>query len=125
MPSITPADAPIKVADNLMDTISGLIPQNGVTSDAVEQLMIYKIQAEKMTCKVPTQKVLRKQAQAQRVEDKQQLVVGQKASPQHSLMSLPDIEVSKYPNFALGTLQGTPIMSQDDKEDISPPAANT
>ncbi len=68
--------------------------------------------------------MLRKQAQAQRVE-KQQLAAGQKASPQHSPASLPDIEVNKYPNFDLGTLQGTPIISQDDKEDISPPAANT
>ncbi len=52
MPSITPANALIKAADNLVDTISGLMPQNSVTADAVEQLMeIYKIQAEKVTCK--------------------------------------------------------------------------
>ncbi len=68
--------------------------------------------------------MLCKQAQAQRVEE-QQLAAGQKASPQHSPTSLPDIEVNKYPDLDLGTLQGTPIISQDDKEDISPPAANT
>jgi hypothetical protein len=125
IPSITPADALIKAADNLVDTISGLMPQNGVTADAVEKLMeIYKIQAEKATCEARTQRVLRKQAQAQRVEEKQ-LVAGQKASPQHSSMSLPDIEVNDYPNLNLGTLQGTPIISQDNKEDISPLAANT
>jgi hypothetical protein len=125
MSSITPADALIKAADNLVDTISGLMPQKGITADAVEQLMeIYKIKAEKVTCKAQTQWVLHKQAQAQRMEE-QQLAAGQKASPQHSPKSLPDIEVNKYPNLDLGMLQGTPTISQDDKEDISPPAANT
>jgi hypothetical protein len=54
----------------------------------------------------------------------QQLAAGQKASPQHSPTSLPDIEVNEYPDLDLGTLQGTPIISQDDEEDISPSAAN-
>ena len=63
MPSFTLADALIKAADNLVDTINGIIPKNMVTSDAVEQLMeIYKIQAEKATCKARTQRVLREQA---------------------------------------------------------------
>jgi hypothetical protein len=125
MPSITQVDALIKAADNLVGTISGLMPQNNVTADAVEQLIeIYKIQAKKTTCKAQTQKVLCKQAQAQRVEE-QQLAAGQKASPQHNPLSLLDIEVNKYPDLDLGMLQGTPIISQDNKEDISPPAANT
>ncbi len=85
---------------------------------------IYNIQAKKATCKARTQRVLPEQVQAQRVEE-QQLAAGQKASPQHSLISLPDIEVNEYPNLDLGMLRGTPIISQDDKEDISPPAANT
>jgi hypothetical protein len=52
MPSITPADALIKAPDNLVDAITGLMPKNSVTADAVEQLMeIYKIQAKKATCK--------------------------------------------------------------------------
>ena len=59
MPSITPADALIKAVDNLMDTITGLMPKNSVTVDAVEQLMeIYRIQADKATCKALTQRVL-------------------------------------------------------------------
>ena len=66
MPSFTPADALITAADNLVDTINGIIPKHMVTSDAVEQLMeIYKIQAEKATCEARTQRVLREQAQAQ------------------------------------------------------------
>jgi hypothetical protein len=52
MPSITPADALIKAVDNLMDTISELIPQDGVTVDAVEQLMeIYKYKPKKQHAK--------------------------------------------------------------------------
>ncbi len=91
----------------------------------MEQLMdIYKIQAKKASCKSQTQRVLHKQAQAQRVGE-QQLAAGQKASPQHSLTSLPDIEVNKYLYLNLGTLKGTLIISQNDKEDISPSATNT
>jgi hypothetical protein len=51
MPSITLVDALIKTADNLVDTISRLMPQNNVTVDVVEQLMeMYKIQAKKGIC---------------------------------------------------------------------------
>ena len=70
MPSYTPADALIKAADNLVDTINGIIPKNMVTSDAVEQLMeIYKIKAKKATCEAQTQRVLWEQAQSQRVKE--------------------------------------------------------
>ena len=52
MPNFTPADALIKAADNLVDTINGIMPKNTVTLDAVEQLMeIYKIQAKKQHAK--------------------------------------------------------------------------
>ncbi len=78
MPSVTPADALIKAADNLVDTINGIIPKHSVTSDAVTQLMdIYKIAAEKATCEARTQRVLREQAQAQRVKEEQQPVATQ------------------------------------------------
>jgi hypothetical protein len=47
MPTITPADALIKAADNLVAIISGRLPKNSVTADAMEQLMkIYKIKDE-------------------------------------------------------------------------------
>jgi hypothetical protein len=52
MPTITPADALIKAADNLVNIISGQLPKNSITADAVEQLMeIYKTKAKKATCK--------------------------------------------------------------------------
>ncbi len=59
MPNFTPVDALIKAADNLVDTINGIMLKNSVTLDAVEQLMeIYNIQAKKATCKARTQRVL-------------------------------------------------------------------
>ncbi len=125
MPNFTPADALIKAADNLINTINGIMPKNSVTMDAVEQLMeIYKIQAKKATCEARTQKVFREHAQAQRVKE-QQLAAEQQASPQNSPTSFPDFEVNTYSDMDIGTLQGTPIISQDNKEDISHPAANS
>ena len=125
MPSVTPADALIKAADNLVDTINGIIPKHPVTSDAVTQLMeIYKIAAEKATCEARTQRVLREQAQAQRVKE-QQLVAAQQASTLNTPTVFPDLEVDLYPDTDIGLLQGTPIISQDKDNDTSHPAANT
>jgi hypothetical protein len=117
-------DALIKAADNLMDAITVLMPKNSITADTVEQLMeIYKIQAKKATCKAQTQMVHQEQAQAQRVEE-QQLAAEQHASLQNSPISLPSLELNEYPELDIGTL-GTPIISQDNNKDISPPATNT
>ena len=125
MPSFTPADALISAADNLVDTINGIIPKHMVTSDAVEQLMeIYKIQAEKATCEAQTQRVLREQAQAQRVEE-QQLAAEQQASPLTAPTSCPDLVIDLYPDTDIGLLRGTPIISQDEDDDMSHSAANT
>ena len=125
MPSVTPADALIKAADNLVDTINGIIPKHSVTSDAVTQLMeIYKIAAEKATCEARTQRVLREQAQAQRVKE-QQLAAEQQASPLTTPTSFPNLEVDLYLDTDIGLLQGTPIISQDEDNDTSHPAANT
>ena len=125
MPSFTPANALIKAADILVETINGIIPKNKVTSDAVEQLMeINKIQAKKATCKARTQRVLREQAQAQRVEE-QQLAAEQLASPLNTPTSFPEFEMDPYPNIDIGSLRGTPVISQDDEEDTSHPAVNT
>ncbi len=105
MPSFTPADALITAADNLVDTINGIIPKHTVTSDAVEQLMeIYKIQAEKATCEARTQRVLREQAQLQRVKE-QQLAAEQQASPLTNPMSCPDLEIDLYPDTDIGLLR--------------------
>ena len=117
MPTITPADALIKAADNLVDVIKGHLPKNSVTADAVEQLMeIYKIQAEKATCEARAQRVLRENAQAQRVADEQQTV------PQQHPTSFPALEVEDSYSPGFSNTRGTPIISQDDDES---PAHNT
>jgi hypothetical protein len=125
MPSFTQADALIKAVDNLVDTINGIIPKHWVTSDAVEQLMeIFKVQAEKATCEARTQRVLREQAQAQRVKE-QQLAAEQQASPLTTPTSFPELEVKLYPNTDIGLSRATPIISQDEENDTSHPAPNT
>jgi hypothetical protein len=69
--------------------------------------------------------MLWEQAHAQRVQE-QQLVAEQQASPQSTPTSCPNFEEEdSYPDMDIGTLQGTPIISQDDVEDPSHPAANT
>ena len=68
MPTITPADALIKAADNLVDAISGVIPKNTITEDAVLQLMaIYRKQALDASDAKSAQRVLRRLAETQRV----------------------------------------------------------
>ncbi len=59
MPTITPADALIKAADNLVDTILENLPLNTTTAQGVEQLMdIFKVQAKKATCKARIARIL-------------------------------------------------------------------
>ncbi len=77
MPTIMPADAPIKAAGYLVDAILGHLPKNRVTADSVKQLIeMYKIQADQATstCAARAQRVLREQASAQRVAKEQQAV---------------------------------------------------
>jgi hypothetical protein len=72
MPTITPADALIKAADNLVDAISGVIPKNSITKDAVLQLMaIFSNHALDASDAKSTQRVLRRLAETQRVQTEQ------------------------------------------------------
>jgi len=48
-----------------------------------------------------------------------------KASPLNTPTSFPKFEVDPYPNIDIGSLRGTPVISQDDEEDTSHPATNT
>jgi hypothetical protein len=72
MPAITPADALIKAADNLMDAISSVIPKNSITEDAILQLIaIYQKQALDASDAKSAQRVLRRLAETQRVQTEQ------------------------------------------------------
>jgi hypothetical protein len=68
MPSLTPADALIRAADDLTKALAGVIPPPNMTTDAIAQLInIVKTQAEKEKDKATLQRVLRENAQAERV----------------------------------------------------------
>ncbi len=100
MPTITPADALIKVADNLVDTILGNLPMNTTTAQAVKQLMdIFKVQAKKATCKARTARILREQAQAQRVLAEAQRVMTKEHQRQAITPNeIPDLEIEEIPD---------------------------
>ena len=119
MPPITPADALIRAADDLTDAWAGVVPPPNMTRDALDQLLlIVKQQAVKAKDDATAQRVLKESAQAERVHNKE---VNQPASP----ASLPPLEVT-YPAMDIGTLLGTPIISQDeDNIANSTPTANT
>jgi hypothetical protein len=123
MPTITPADALVKAADNLIAIISGRLPKNSVTADAVEQLMkIYKIKDEKATCEAQAQRVLRELVQAQRVMVEQQAQVPQPTSPKQNPASFPSFEVEDCADKPKSARGSHNIISQDDD---SPPSSNT
>ena len=47
-PTLTPADALTIAADNLAETMKGMLPKKGLTQEAIEKLMeIFKQSAEK------------------------------------------------------------------------------
>ncbi len=123
MPTITPADALIKAADNLVDAILDHLPKNSVTADAVKQLIeIYKIQADQATCAARAQRVLREQALAQRVDEEQQAVVPVQVNHQHTSTTFPNFEVDDNQANDPRATCGPSVISQDED---SLPAANT
>jgi hypothetical protein len=111
MPTITPADALIRAANDLTDAISGVIPPPpNMTRDAVYQLMlIFKQQAKKAKDNATTQRVLKERTQAERVHNK--------STPSPTGSSPPPPFKVDYPN---------PVISQDeDNNSHSSPASNT
>jgi hypothetical protein len=126
MPSLTPADALIRAADNLTTAL---------TTDAIAQLInIFKTQAEKEKDEATLQRVLRENAQTERVlneENAQAERVLNKSvvipiSPQTTTATTyPPLEIDEYPEMNVGTLRGTPIIYPEDNSNSSRPAANT
>ncbi len=118
-----PADALIKAADNLVDTISSQLPKISVTANAVEQLMeIYKIQADQATCKARGQRLLREQALDQRVTKELQAAEHIQSNHQHTSTTFPSFEVEDSQDNDPQAASGLPVILQDED---SPSAANT
>jgi hypothetical protein len=78
-----PSDALIHVGDYLTDTILGLIPAPTCTQDAVNQLMvIFKQQVHAANDTATAQRVLREQAQAERlIEEERQISAQAQVTP--------------------------------------------
>ncbi len=132
MPSLTPADALIRAADNLTTAIAEVIPPPNMTTDTIKQLIkIFKTQAKKEKDKATLQRVLRENAQAERVLNKNMAPptrptdepLARPTSPQATLF--PPLEIEEYPDVDLGTLRGTPISYPDNNSNSTQPAANT
>ncbi len=69
MPTITPDVALILATDKLVNAITGIIPKNSITKDAIVQLMAtYCTQALVVSDAVSAQRVLRKIAATQRAQ---------------------------------------------------------
>ena len=69
MPTMTPADALIKAADNLNEAIQGVIPEKGQTQEAIKQLMqIFKQEAKSAHNGADSQRVLMEESLSQRVQ---------------------------------------------------------
>jgi hypothetical protein len=117
LPTITPSDALICAADYITDAISGLIPTPMCTQDAVDQLMvIFKQQARAANDAATAQRVLREQAQAERlIKEEHQILAQAQVTP------LSRFKI-KENNDTAHTPQGIPQITQD-KHD-TPPSAN-
>jgi hypothetical protein len=114
MPTITPSDTLIFMADYLTDAISGLIPTPTVTADIVKQLLeIFKQQARATRDAATAQRVLRERAQAERVIHKEHQ---QQAAPSYM-----QFELECTCNTP--TLPSKPQIAQDNQD--SSPSANT
>jgi hypothetical protein len=133
MPStLTPSDALIHAANNLTNTIAGIIPPPNITTDAIDQLInIFKLQAKKEKDAATAQWVLKEHAQAERVGTKTKdhsPSTAPTAKPTTTTvttpMSFPPLKV-EYPNLDTGMLRETPMTSQDKMGNNLSPAANT
>jgi hypothetical protein len=118
MPTITPADALICMADYLTNPILGLASALMCTQDAFDRLIvIFKQQACAANEAATAQRVLREHTQAERVnKEEYQILVQAQVTP------LPSFEIKENNDIA-HTAQGIPQTTQD-KNDI-PPYANT
>ena len=97
MPTITPADALIKAADNLVDAISGVIPNNSITEDTVLQLMaINHQQALDASDAESAQRVLRRLVETQRVQTKQEIATETQIVPTAQVDMSPDFSIFEF-----------------------------
>jgi hypothetical protein len=130
MPTITPADAPLKASEKLVGTISGVILKNSVTKDAVLQLMsIYHQQALDAADTKSAQRVLRRLAKAQQLqtekEDAKEQRVVMPQAPTSPDIGIFEVEhpIDTDPSDIRDAVQQPNSITQGDND--SPMASNT
>ncbi len=97
MPTITPADALIQAAGNLVDAISGVTPKNSITEDTVLQLIaIYRKQALDASDAESAQRVLRRLAETQRVQTEQGIATETQSVPTEQVDMSPDLGIFEF-----------------------------
>jgi hypothetical protein len=130
IPTLTPTNALIQAADNLTSAIAGVVPPPNMTTDAINQLMhIFKQQAKTVKNNETFQRVLKKCAHAERVCTKAEINPTPTTTPSaepttNPTITFPELEI-EYLDMDVGQPRQTPVVSQDDYESISSPAANT
>jgi hypothetical protein len=135
MPSLTPADALIRAAENLTTALAGVTPPPSMTTDAIALLInIFKTQTKKEKDEATLQRVLRENAQAERVLNETMAPptsstnkpVDGPTSPQiNTTTTYPPLEIKEFPEMDVGTLRGTPITNPGNNPNSSQPSANT
>jgi len=114
MPTITPADALIRAADDLTDALAGVVPPPNMTRDAVDQLMtIFKQQAEKAKDDATTQRVLKERARAERAHNED-------ATQPANSSTIPPLEVT-YPTTLMSDHYEVPPSFHKMRTTLTPP----
>ena len=118
MPTLTTADALIRAADSLTAAIDRTNPKPGMTRDDIDQLInIFKAQAEKEKDTVTAQRVAKERAQAERVRNEQTSTT----TPTEEMW----FEIDTYPAIDIGNMSRSKVISQEEDNVKSTPAANT
>ncbi len=117
-----------------MDAISGVIPRNSITKDAILQLMaIYRKQALDASDAESAQRVLSCLAETQRVQTKQGIATNTQSVPTAQVDMSPDLGIFEFVQPGDSHIEThdamhhpqfiSPFITQDD--DDLPPASNT
>jgi len=117
MPTLTTADALIQAADSLTEAIDRANPKPGMTRDAIDPLIsIFKAQAEKEKDAVTAQRVAKDRTQAERVRNEEAATM----APTEDVR----FKVDKYPNVDQGNMSQNRVITQEEDNSQSTPAAN-
>lgn len=114
MPTITPADAMLKAADNLIDTIKENIPMSNLSNEAVKILMKIIKQASPQA-KKGTDEAKEPEAEQPRTEVLLQRQQNENSNAQRVKLNE---GLEQEENTPIGDQHNLPIISQEDEEEV-------